>query len=86
MRRICASNVLGGGRIPGVGYARWDDVSDHRRPDARHHGIELQRCIRTERPKLPVIFISAHNDDETRRRAFDEGAAAVFISRSVLEK
>ena len=38
-------------------------------------GIELQRRIRTERPKLPVIFISAHHDDETRQRALDEGAA-----------
>jgi DNA-binding response OmpR family regulator len=24
---------------------------------------------------LPVIFISAHHDDETRKRALDEGAA-----------
>jgi FixJ family two-component response regulator len=38
-------------------------------------GIELQRRIRMERPKLPVIFISAHNDDETRERALNEGAA-----------
>ena len=37
-------------------------------------GIELQRRIRALRPELPVIFISAHNDDETRRRALDEGA------------
>jgi DNA-binding NarL/FixJ family response regulator len=38
-------------------------------------GIELQRCIRLDRPELPVIFISAHHDDETRKRALDEGAA-----------
>ena len=37
-------------------------------------GIELQRRIRALRPDLPVIFISAHYDDETRRRALDEGA------------
>ena len=37
---------------------------------------ELQRRIRIERPDLPVIFISAHNDDETRQRAFDEGAVS----------
>ena len=37
-------------------------------------GIELQRRIRVLRPELPVIFISAHNDDEIRRRALDEGA------------
>jgi len=38
------------------------------------NGIELQRRIRIERPELPVIFISAHHDDETRKRALDEGA------------
>jgi DNA-binding response OmpR family regulator len=39
-------------------------------------GIELQRRIRIERPQLPVIFISAHYDDETRQRALDAGAVA----------
>jgi DNA-binding response OmpR family regulator len=38
------------------------------------NGIELQRRIRLERPELPVIFISAHYDDEIRQRALDEGA------------
>jgi FixJ family two-component response regulator len=37
-------------------------------------GIELQRRVRLERPKLPVIFISAHFDDEIRQRALDGGA------------
>lgn len=37
-------------------------------------GLELQRRIRIEYPKLPVIFISARVDDETRRRAIDGGA------------
>lgn len=48
-------------------------ITDVRMPGL--NGIELQRRIRMERPDLPVIFISAHNDDETRQRAFDEGAA-----------
>ena len=39
-------------------------------------GIELQRRVRLERPKLPVIFISAHQDEETRQRALDGGALA----------
>jgi DNA-binding response OmpR family regulator len=39
-------------------------------------GIELQRRVRRERPQLPVIFISAHYDEETRRRASDGGAVA----------
>jgi FixJ family two-component response regulator len=37
-------------------------------------GIELQRRVRLERPRLPVIFISAHNDNDIRRRALDGGA------------
>jgi DNA-binding response OmpR family regulator len=34
----------------------------------------LQHCVRLKRPELPVIFISAHYDDRTRKRALDEGA------------
>jgi FixJ family two-component response regulator len=47
-------------------------ITDVRMPGL--NGIELQRRIRVERPALPVIFISAHHDDETRKRALDEGA------------
>jgi FixJ family two-component response regulator len=49
-------------------------ITDVRMPGI--NGIELQRRIRIQRPDLPVIFISAHNDDETRQRAFDEGATS----------
>jgi FixJ family two-component response regulator len=49
-------------------------ITDVRMPGI--NGIELQRRIRIERPDLPVIFISAHNDEETRQRAFDDGAAS----------
>jgi FixJ family two-component response regulator len=37
-------------------------------------GLELQRRIRLKYPTLPVIFISAHFDDEIRRRALTGGA------------
>lgn len=47
-------------------------VTDVRMPGM--DGIELQRRIRLERPELPVIFISAHQDDEARKQALDEGA------------
>jgi FixJ family two-component response regulator len=47
-------------------------VTDVRMPGM--DGIELQRRIRLERPELPVVFISAHQDDEARQRALDEGA------------
>jgi FixJ family two-component response regulator len=47
-------------------------ITDVRMPGM--DGIELQRRIRLERPRLPVIFISAHYDEETRQRALDDGA------------
>jgi FixJ family two-component response regulator len=47
-------------------------ITDVRMPGM--DGIELQRRIRLDRPKLPVIFISAHYSPETRQRALDEGA------------
>ena len=37
-------------------------------------GIELQSRVRQERPTLPIIFVSAHNDKETRHRALSGGA------------
>lgn len=49
-------------------------VTDVRMPGV--DGIELQHRVRFERPNLPVIFISAHYDDETRQRALDGGAVA----------
>jgi FixJ family two-component response regulator len=46
--------------------------------DVRMHGMDgvaLQRHIRSIRSELPVIFITAHHDDEVERRALAEGAA-----------
>ena len=36
-------------------------------------GIELQRHIRNDRPTLPVIFMTAHDDDNIRQRALRDG-------------
>ncbi|HEV8041206.1 MAG TPA: response regulator [Bryobacteraceae bacterium] len=47
-------------------------VTDVRMPGM--NGIELQRRIRLDRPELPVIFISAHQDDEAREQALEDGA------------
>lgn len=53
-------------------------ITDIRMPGM--DGIELQRQIRLIRPELPVIFISAHYDDETRQRAL-EGGAVDFLCK-----
>lgn len=42
-------------------------------------GTELQRRIRLERRQLPVIFISAHDDDNVRRQALHDGAVAFLV-------
>jgi FixJ family two-component response regulator len=47
-------------------------ITDVRMPGM--DGLELQRRIRIERPKLPVILISAQHDANIRQRAIDEGA------------
>jgi FixJ family two-component response regulator len=49
-------------------------ITDVRMPGL--DGLELQRRVGLDRPELPVIFVSAHYDDETRRRAMSQGAAA----------
>ena len=42
-------------------------------------GTELQRRIRGERRQLPVILITAHDDDDVRRQALREGAVAFLV-------
>jgi len=49
-------------------------ITDVRMPGL--DGLELQRRVSLDRPGLPVIFVSAHYDDEPRRRAMSQGAAA----------
>jgi FixJ family two-component response regulator len=42
-------------------------------------GTELQRLIRRERRQLPVIIITAHDDDGVRQQALREGAVAFLV-------
>jgi FixJ family two-component response regulator len=53
-------------------------IADVRMPGM--DGIELQRRVRVERPELPIIFVSAHYDDDVRRRAL-EGGAVEFLQK-----
>ena len=38
-------------------------------------GLELQRRLAARQSRVPVIFITAHGDEELRTRALDDGAA-----------
>ena len=42
------------------------------------NGNELQLRVRRDRPELPLIFVSGHFNDETRRKALAGGAFALI--------
>ena len=52
-------------------------VADVRLPGI--DGLELQRRVRRERPSVPIIFITAHDDEDIRRRALRDGAVAFMV-------
>src|ERR1700685_3348501 len=54
-------------------------ITDIRMPGM--DGLALQRRVRLARPELPIIFITAHHDDELERRALAEGAVC-FIRKT----
>jgi FixJ family two-component response regulator len=51
-------------------------ISDIRMPGIG--GFELQRRVKAVYPKLPVILISAHVDEDVRSRALSEGALEIL--------
>jgi FixJ family two-component response regulator len=48
-------------------------ITDVRMPGI--DGLDLQRRVRLTRPELPIIFITAHHEDNVEQRALAEGAA-----------
>jgi FixJ family two-component response regulator len=64
-----ANDLLRGNLLAGTSCL----ITDVRMPGM--DGLELQRSVRLERPELPVIFITAHHDDEVERCALAQGAA-----------
>jgi FixJ family two-component response regulator len=41
-------------------------------------GLELQRRLNAEDIRVPIIFVTAHDDETNRRKALDGGALGVF--------
>jgi FixJ family two-component response regulator len=52
-------------------------IADVRLPGL--NGLELQRRIRQERAQVPVIFITAHDDDDIRQLALRDGAVDFMV-------
>ena len=52
-------------------------LADVRLPDM--DGLELQRRIRRARPQLPIIFITAHDDEYIRQQALRGGAVDFLV-------
>jgi FixJ family two-component response regulator len=64
-----AEDFLRGGHLAATNCL----ITDVRMPGM--DGLELQRRVRLVRPELPIIFITAHHDDQVERSALAEGAA-----------
>jgi CheY-like chemotaxis protein len=45
-------------------------------------GLEMLPIVRTERPDVPVIMITAYGDAETRKKAFERGAVG-FLTKPI---
>ena len=42
-------------------------------------GLDVQRRLISSRPDLPVIFMTAHDDAQTRSQALSDGAVGYLI-------
>jgi FixJ family two-component response regulator len=52
-------------------------IADMRMPGMS--GLELQAELNAERHRIPIIFITAHGDEEMRIQAFRDGAVEFLI-------
>jgi FixJ family two-component response regulator len=52
-------------------------IADVRLPGI--NGLELQRRMRIDRPSLPVIVVTAHDDEDIRRQALRDGALEFMV-------
>ena len=46
------------------------------------HGVDLLRYLAARGSRIPVIMLTAHGDDETRRQSLEAGAVA-FLEKPV---
>ena len=49
-------------------------------------GIELQRQLKAKGCRIPIIFISAHADEQTKNQALSDGAAGFLLKPLNAEK
>jgi FixJ family two-component response regulator len=68
-----AEDLLESGLLPRLGCV----IVDVRLPGL--NGVDLQHRIRQQRPSMPVIFVTAHDDDGIRTRALRGGAVAFML-------
>jgi FixJ family two-component response regulator len=74
-----AEEFLSSGRVPETDCL----ILDVRMPGMG--GLELQRRLVSSHPQMPVIFISAHGDEELRSRAL-RGAAVDYLLKPFSEE
>jgi DNA-binding NtrC family response regulator len=48
-------------------------------------GLDNVRAVRSERPDLPIIVVSGHDDDKMAGRARDAGAQAFIVKSTISE-
>jgi len=64
---------------------RWDVViMDIGLPG--RNGLEILRDIKRQRPKLPVVMLTVHTEDEFALRALKAGAAGYLTKDTALEE